>query len=220
MVRIADSRAKQSQFREIETLNQVRAEVAEAHARVASRYLQIEASENAVRAGMDAFKEDMIRIKGGQGFPLELIDSLRILCRARYEYLDSIITYNRAQFQLWVSLGRPPANALARPLPADLVPPLPSYCRESHTNVRSDPGSSVQSGSRFNQSATPPHSTEYHRDWVAFDDFRSLWNWIMLRRISEVWHHRASRRSVLEWFCRCDHTTNDVIIANKPRRSV
>jgi outer membrane protein TolC len=123
MVKMADSRAKQSQFREIEMLNQVRAEVAEAHARVASRYLQIESAEKAVRAGTDAFTEDMTRIKGGQGLPLELVDSLRILCRARYEYLDSIINYNRAQFQLWVALGRPPANALARPVPADLVPP-------------------------------------------------------------------------------------------------
>ena len=123
MVRVADSRMKQSQFREIEMLNQVRAEVAEAHARVASRYLQIESAEKAVRAGIDAFNEDMARIKGGQGLPLELVDSLRILCRARYEYLDSIVGYNRAHFQLWVALGRPPADALARPVPADLVPP-------------------------------------------------------------------------------------------------
>jgi outer membrane protein TolC len=122
-VRIADSRAKQSQFREIETLNLVRSEVAESHARVASRYLQIESAEKAVREGSDAFTEDMTRIKGGAGLPLELLDSFRILSRARYEYLDSIIGYNRAQFQLWVALGRPPANALARPVPADLVPP-------------------------------------------------------------------------------------------------
>jgi outer membrane protein TolC len=123
LIRIVDSRAKQSQFREIETLNQVRAEVAEAHARVASRYLQIESAEKAVREGSDAFTQDMTRIKGGAGLPLEVLDSLRILCRARYEYLDSIIGYNRAQFQLWVSLGRPPANTLARPVPAELVPP-------------------------------------------------------------------------------------------------
>jgi outer membrane protein TolC len=122
-IKIADSRAKQSQFRELETLNLVRGEVAEAHARVASRYLQIESAEKAVREGQDAFAEDLTRVKGGRGIPLELIDSLRILCRARYEYLDSIIGYNRAQFQLWVALGRPPANALARPIPADLVPP-------------------------------------------------------------------------------------------------
>jgi outer membrane protein TolC len=123
LIRIADSRAKQSQFREIETLNQVRAEVAEAHALVASRYLQIESAEKAVRAGTDAFSQDMTRIKGGIGLPLELLDSFRILSRARYEYLDSIVGYNRAQIQLWVSLGRPPANALARPIPSDLVPP-------------------------------------------------------------------------------------------------
>src|SRR5206468_12537739 len=88
-----------------------------------ARALQIDAAERAVRAGSDAYSEDLTRIKGGQGLPLEVIDSLRILARARYEYLDAIIDYNRAQFQLWVALGRPPADALARPIPASLVPP-------------------------------------------------------------------------------------------------
>ena len=55
--------------------------------------------------------------------PDEMLDSLRLLGRSRYVYLDAIIDYNRGQFQLWVALGRPPANALARPVPADLVPP-------------------------------------------------------------------------------------------------
>ncbi len=123
LVRAADSRAKQSQLRELETLNTVRGEVAEAHARVAARFLQIDATEKAVRSSSDAFTEDLTRIKGGQGLPLELVDSLRLLNRSRYEYLDTIIDYNRAQFQLWVALGRPPANILARPVPADLVPP-------------------------------------------------------------------------------------------------
>ncbi len=123
LIKAADSRMKQSQYRELEVLNQVRAEVAEAHARVASRYQQIELAEQATRAGLNAFNEDMARVRGGQGAPLELLYSLDILCRARYEYLASIIGYNRAQFQLWVALGRPPANALARPIPADLAPP-------------------------------------------------------------------------------------------------
>ena len=122
-VKIADSRMKQTRYQEIVTLNTVRYEVAEAQARTASRYLQIDVMEKAVRDGIVAFNEDMTRIKGGQGLPLELLYSLDILCRARYEYLDSITGYNRAQFQLWVALGRPPANALARPIPADLVPP-------------------------------------------------------------------------------------------------
>ena len=98
-------------------------EVAEAKARVDARFLQIDAGEKAVRASSEAYTEDLTRIKGGQGLPLEVVDSLRLLGRSRYEYLDAILDYNRAQFQLWVALGHPPANCLARPVPADLVPP-------------------------------------------------------------------------------------------------
>ncbi|MCE9563983.1 MAG: TolC family protein [Planctomycetes bacterium] len=123
LIRAADSRVRQTRLREMETINLVRSQVAESHARVAARFLQIDSAEKAVRSSTEAFSEDLTRIKGGQGLPLEVIDSLRLLGRSRYEYLDTIIDYNRAQFQLWVSLGRPPANALARPVPADLVPP-------------------------------------------------------------------------------------------------
>lgn len=123
LIRAADSRVRQSRLREVETLNVVRAEVAESHARVSARALQIDAAEKATRAGGEAFREDMTRIRGGQGLPLEVVDSMRLLARSRYEYLEAVIDYNRAQFQLWVALGRPPADALARPVPADLVPP-------------------------------------------------------------------------------------------------
>jgi len=123
LVRVAESRARQTRLRELETLNRVRVEVAEAHARTAARFAQIEYAEKAVRASSDGYREDLARIRGGQGLPLEVLDSVRLLSRSRFEYLDTIIDYNRAQFQLWVALGRPPANALARPVPAELVPP-------------------------------------------------------------------------------------------------
>ena len=101
----------------------MRAQVAEAHGWVAARYLQIDAAEKAVRASQEAYTQDLARIRGVPGFPLELVDSLRLLARSRYQYLDAIIEYNQAQFQLWVALGQPPANCLARPVPAELVPP-------------------------------------------------------------------------------------------------
>ena len=126
LTRVADSRVKQLRFRELETLNGVRAEVAEAHARVAARALQIDAAEAAVRASGDAYREDLTRIRGGQGLPLEVVDSLRLLTRSRYDYLDGIVDYNRAQVQLWVALGRPPAGVLVRPVPPALAtPPVP-----------------------------------------------------------------------------------------------
>lgn len=126
LIRAADSRVRQMRLREIETLNTVRSEVAQAKARTDARFLQIDATEKAVRASSGSYSEDLARItKGGPalGLPLELVDSFRLLARSRYEYLDAILDYNRAQFQLWVALGRPPANMLAQPIPADLVPP-------------------------------------------------------------------------------------------------
>lgn len=47
--------------------------------------------------------------------------------RSRSAYLDAIIDYNRAQFELYVALGQPPSNLLSRPIPTNLVPaPQPS----------------------------------------------------------------------------------------------
>jgi outer membrane protein TolC len=121
----------------IETLNAVRLEVANAYARSQVRFAQVGTAERAVRTGIDAFDEDMIRIRNNEGLPIEVLDSLRLLGRARFEYLDAISDYNAAQFELYVALGQPPANALARPAgdpdnPAGGVPAinLPAPPRE------------------------------------------------------------------------------------------
>ena len=45
MIRAADSRVRQMRLKELETVNMVRSEVAQAHARVAARFLQIDAAE-------------------------------------------------------------------------------------------------------------------------------------------------------------------------------
>jgi outer membrane protein TolC len=119
----AASLVRQSRLRELETVNRVRMEVATAHARSFSEFAQIDTTEKAVRSSQAAYKEDLARTSGGVGLPIEVVDSMRLLGRARYEYLDAIIAYNRAQFHLYVSMGRPPADMLARPVPADLVPP-------------------------------------------------------------------------------------------------
>ncbi len=123
ITREAESVVRQTRLRELEMLNRVRAEVAEAHARTRARFVQLDSAEAAVKAGTEAFTQDLARIRGQQGLPIELVDSLRLLGQARYDYLDTVLDYNRAQFQLYVALGQPPAAALARPVPAELVPP-------------------------------------------------------------------------------------------------
>jgi outer membrane protein TolC len=123
LIRLARSRLRSEDLRRIEVLDRVRAEVATAYARTHARFAQIEVAERAVQSSQKAFQEDLTRTRNRQGLPIEVLDSLRLVGRSRYAYLDAIVDYNRAQFELYVALGQPPANTLARPVPADLVPP-------------------------------------------------------------------------------------------------
>jgi outer membrane protein TolC len=114
-INVSRSRLRQSDLERLDVLNAVRLEVANAYVRAQTRFTQIATAERAVRTGIDSFNEDMIRTKNNEGLPIEVLDSLRLLGRARFEYLDSIAEYNASQFELYVALGQPPANALARP---------------------------------------------------------------------------------------------------------
>jgi outer membrane protein TolC len=91
---------------------------------VQARYKQIEINEKAIKSSQSAFKQDLDRTRNGVGLPLEVLDSLRLLARSEYAYLDAIVDYNRAHFELYVSLGQPPADVLARPVPIRLGAPV------------------------------------------------------------------------------------------------
>lgn len=120
---LARARLGESRLQEIAVLDQVRAEVAEAFARVHARFAQIGTTEDAVRSGTRGFREDLVRIENTVAPALEVVDSLRLLARSRNAYLDSIVDYNRAQFELYVAMGQPPADALAHPVPTEGVKP-------------------------------------------------------------------------------------------------
>lgn len=123
-INLARSRVGITRYQEIAVLDRIRAEVAEAYARTHARFAQIGTTEQAVRSGTEGFRADLTRLEGTVGLPIELLDSMRLLARARYEYLAAIVDYNEAQFALYVALGQPPANTLARPVPtAGVVPP-------------------------------------------------------------------------------------------------
>jgi outer membrane protein TolC len=123
LIRAARSNHRIEELRQVEVLDRVRMEVAVAFARARARLAQIEINERAISSSQKAFKEDFFRTRNREGLPIEVLDSLRLLGRSRNAYLDSIIEYNRAQFDLYVALGQPPANFLARPVPTDLAPP-------------------------------------------------------------------------------------------------
>ena len=125
LVRLARSNVRASELREVEVLDRVRAEVAVAYAHAHARYAQIGTGENAARAADRAFRADLTRTRNAVGLPIEVLDSLHLLARGRYAYLNAVVDYNRAQFELYVALGQPPASTLAKPVPTSLVPPPP-----------------------------------------------------------------------------------------------
>jgi outer membrane protein TolC len=116
-ISLSRSRLRQQDLRRLEVLNTVRREVADGYTRSQVRLAQLARTERAVRSAIQAFDEDMLRIRNTPDTtrPIEVLDSLRLLGRARFDYLDAISQYNAAQFELYVALGQPPANALARP---------------------------------------------------------------------------------------------------------
>jgi outer membrane protein TolC len=123
MINLAKARLGVAQYEQIAILDQVRAEIAEAYAKTHARYAQILTAERGVRSGTQGFREDLIRIQNTVAPAIETVDSLRLLARARYSYLNSIVNYDRAQFELYVALGQPPADSLARPVPTNGVTP-------------------------------------------------------------------------------------------------
>ena len=115
-IRIARSNLASSNLELVRRMNNVRTEVAVAHGRIRARLVQIDTCEEAVKSITAGYGQDFRRIRGGEGLPIELMNSLRLLCEARLAYLDAIMDYNQAQMELYVSLGQPPANTLARPV--------------------------------------------------------------------------------------------------------
>ncbi len=122
-IRVARSQLREADLEKLQTLNQVRREVATAYVRTHTMFAMIESNEQAVLVSQKALEEDELRIRGFQGLPLEVIRSQQLLAQARQAYLNAIIEYNQAQLDLFVALGQPPADALARPIPEGFVPP-------------------------------------------------------------------------------------------------
>jgi outer membrane protein TolC len=122
-IKIARSNLNSSNLELVRRLNDVRSEVAVAYGRIRARLVRIESCEQAVKTITVGYGEDFRRIRGAEGLPIELMNSLRLMCESRLAYLNAIMDYNQAQMELYVALGQPPANTLARPVPPNWPAP-------------------------------------------------------------------------------------------------
>jgi len=64
-------------------------------------------AESGIRVGSESYRRNLERIRGGQGLPLELLQSLQALDQSRREYLRAVGDYDEWQFRLYRALGCP-----------------------------------------------------------------------------------------------------------------
>lgn len=105
--REACSRLEQARWREVAVMDRVSREVVEANAQVESRRKQIEIAQQGLKSAQTSFEQNLTRIRGGQGLPIEALQSVQALAQARREYLRTVTDHNIAQFTLHRALGWP-----------------------------------------------------------------------------------------------------------------
>jgi outer membrane protein TolC len=123
LIDAARARLGESKLEELVVLDRVREEVADAYVRTQARFAEIDFQAQAARSGTSAMREDLLRVRALDGHPIELLDSLHQAAKGRTDYLNAIIGFDEAEFQLYVALGAPPADTLARPVPYEVLHP-------------------------------------------------------------------------------------------------
>ncbi len=108
----ARARLEQSKFAEVRLMDRVAREIVEAHAQCQSLGGQIGVAESGIRVAGDSYQRNLQRVRGGQGLPLEVLQSIQALDLSRREYLRAVGDFDQWQFRLYRALGCPiPAAA-------------------------------------------------------------------------------------------------------------
>lgn len=101
----AASVARQAQMREVAQLDRVAREVTEAHAQVIQRKRRLAVAEKSISSAVRSYELNLERIKNAQGLPIEALQSIQALNTARRAYLNAVVDYNIAQFELSRATG-------------------------------------------------------------------------------------------------------------------
>jgi outer membrane protein TolC len=97
-------------------LNRIGREVADAYAQLRSQRQQLELARGRLETALAGTREETDRTRGGEGLPLEAINSVNLLVEARDEFVAALVGYDLAQFRLFVAIGETPNAALPDPL--------------------------------------------------------------------------------------------------------
>lgn len=96
---------RQALMREVAIMDRVSREVVEAHAQVTKRQQRIELTQRGVAAAQKSYLLNIDRIENAQGLPIETLQAIQALANARRAYLNAVVDYNIAQFELSRAIG-------------------------------------------------------------------------------------------------------------------
>ncbi len=96
-------------------INQIRKDVTEAFALTQARRQQVVLARQRMFPAVEGVREELERIRGNEGLPIETLNSVEILATARQDLISAIVGYDLAQFQLFVALGQTPGASSPDP---------------------------------------------------------------------------------------------------------
>lgn len=100
----------------------IAAEVAKGFRRLQARWQRIEAAKSQVRAAARALPLNFEGVLGGELRAIEVKQAIADLADARKAYLEAVVAYNQAQFELLRAIGAPPSTSPFEPLPTEALP--------------------------------------------------------------------------------------------------
>lgn len=103
--RRTEAQVQQAMFRKVSLIDEVAREIAEAHTQVIHRRERMAVTQLSIQAAQNSYDRNLNRIRESQGLPIEVLQSVKALEASRQAYLESVIAYNEAQFQLQWAMG-------------------------------------------------------------------------------------------------------------------
>jgi outer membrane protein TolC len=95
--------------------NRIAREVGDAFANSEARKQQVALAHRRLQSAIDGAREEIERTRGGEGLPIEALNSVHLLSEAGLALVDAIGGYDLAQFELFVAIGQTPHAALPDP---------------------------------------------------------------------------------------------------------
>ncbi len=96
---------RQTQHRKVALMDLVAREVVEAHAQLLERERRIGVAKQGIAAAERSYRLNEDRIENAQGLPIESLQAVQALAATRLNYLNSVVDYNIAQFELCRAIG-------------------------------------------------------------------------------------------------------------------